>query len=48
MKAILASGYLELAARQEITEILGCHVLNKPYNVREATTLVAEVLGCPA
>ncbi|MBI5388566.1 MAG: PAS domain S-box protein [Verrucomicrobia bacterium] len=43
-KCVLASGYLELDQRKEVVDEYGCRVLNKPYNVREATSLIAELL----
>ena len=44
-KFILASGYLEQNERRQIEMSYDAHVLGKPYNVREATNLIAEILG---
>lgn len=44
-KFILASGYLEQNERRQIEISYDAHVLGKPYNVREATNLIAEMLG---
>ena len=43
-KFILASGYLEQNERRQIELSYGATVLGKPYNVREATNLIAEIL----
>ena len=45
IKLILASGFLEDHERIQIEEDFGAHVLNKPYNISEATDLIAEILG---
>ena len=45
IKLILASGFLEDHERTQIEEDFGAHVLNKPYNISEATDLIAEILG---
>ena len=45
IKLILASGFLEDHERTQIEEDFGAHVLAKPYNISEATDLIAEILG---
>jgi PAS domain S-box-containing protein len=45
VKFILASGYLEQNERRQIEMSYNAHVLGKPYNVREATNLIADILG---
>lgn len=45
MKLVLASGYLEVDDQEQLNGELNCRVLNKPYNVREATGLIAELLS---
>lgn len=44
-KCILASGYLEEEERTEISKNPSVRILNKPYDMGQATTLVAETLG---
>ncbi|HAV63252.1 MAG TPA: hypothetical protein DCY13_12915, partial [Verrucomicrobiales bacterium] len=44
-KCILASGYLEPQERDLVEEHLGARILNKPFNVREAANLIAEMLA---
>lgn len=46
-KCILASGYLDDEERLEISRNPAVRILNKPYDMGQATTLVAEVLGRP-
>lgn len=45
VKCVLASGYLEPAAREQLEQQYGARVLHKPFHVQEATQLVAELLG---
>ena len=47
-KCILASGYLEEEERAEIAKNPSVRILNKPYDMGQATGLVAEMLGRPA
>ncbi len=42
---ILSSGYLDEAEREQIQQKFGVRILNKPYNISEATDLIAEVLA---
>lgn len=44
-KCILASGYLEPQERDLVEEHLGARILNKPFNIREAANLIAEMLA---
>jgi DNA-binding response OmpR family regulator len=44
IKFILASGYLDDEERERIVEQSGAKILKKPYNVREATALILNVL----
>jgi PAS domain S-box-containing protein len=44
IKFILASGYLDDAERERIIEQSGAKILKKPYNVREATALIVNVI----
>lgn len=44
MRFILASGYLDEGERQRIVNTTGARILKKPYNVRDATALIHEVL----
>ncbi len=45
IKCLLASGYLEEEEAARVESEVGAPILNKPYNVREATELVARVLS---
>ena len=45
MKFILVSGYLEESDREQIEKEYGAQILNKPFNISEAATLVATMLG---
>lgn len=45
MRIILSSGYLDDAERLQIESKYGVRILNKPYNISEATDLIAEILG---
>ena len=47
MKAILASGYLEDSERCELEKNSTVRVLDKPFHMREAADLVAEMLFHP-
>ncbi len=44
-RCILASGYLDDEERAEIAKNPSVRILNKPYGMAEATTVVAEILG---
>jgi two-component system cell cycle sensor histidine kinase/response regulator CckA len=44
-RCILASGYLDEEVRAEISRNTAVRILNKPYGMAEATTVVAEMLG---
>lgn len=44
-KCLLASGYLDDEIRSEISRNKAVRILNKPYGMAEATSLVAEVIG---
>ena len=44
-RCILASGYLDDEERAEIAKNPSVQILNKPYGMAEATTVVAEILG---
>ena len=46
-KCILASGYLEPEERSLVEEHLGARILNKPFNIREAADLIAQMLTAP-
>ncbi len=46
-KCILASGYLEAEERTLVEEHLGARILNKPFNIREAAELIAQLLAGP-
>jgi DNA-binding NtrC family response regulator len=43
-KFLLASGYLDDAERAEIAKNPSVRILNKPYGIAEATTVIAEML----
>jgi CheY-like chemotaxis protein len=45
MKFILVSGFLEDSDRQQIEKEYGAQILNKPFHIAEAATLVARMLG---
>ena len=45
MKFILVSGFLEDSDRQQIEKAYGAQILNKPFHIAEAATLVAKMLG---
>jgi len=45
MKFILVSGFLEDSDRQQIEKEYGAQILNKPFHIAEAATLVAKMLG---
>jgi two-component system, cell cycle sensor histidine kinase and response regulator CckA len=45
MKFILVSGYLEESDRQQIEKDYGAQILNKPFHIAEAATLVARMFG---
>lgn len=47
-KCILASGYLETEERRLVEEHLGARILNKPFNIREAAELIAQLLAIPS
>ncbi len=47
-KCVLASGYLEAEERSLVEEHLGARILNKPFNIREAADLIAQLLAPPA
>lgn len=47
-KCVLASGYLEAEERSLVEEHLGARILNKPFNIREAAELIAQLLATPA
>ncbi|MBM3880559.1 MAG: PAS domain S-box protein [Verrucomicrobia bacterium] len=44
LRCILASGYLEEEESRRLEQELRVHILNKPYNVREATDVVRRVI----
>jgi two-component system response regulator YesN len=44
IKFILASGYLDDLERERIVKECGAKILKKPYNVREATALILNVI----
>jgi two-component system cell cycle sensor histidine kinase/response regulator CckA len=44
IKFILASGYLDDDERERIVNETGAKILKKPYNVREATALILNVI----
>lgn len=44
-KCVLASGYLDEEVRAEIARNKSVRILNKPYGMPEATSLVADMLG---
>lgn len=46
-KCILASGYLEAEERSLVEEHLGARILNKPFNIREAAEMIAQLLAGP-
>ncbi len=46
-KCILASGYLETEERRLVEEHLGARILNKPFNIREAAEMIAQLLAGP-
>jgi DNA-binding NtrC family response regulator len=43
-KFLLASGYLDDAERTEIAKNSSVRILNKPYGIAEATTIIADML----
>ena len=44
IKFILASGFLDDEERERIVEDTGAKILKKPYNVRDATALILNVI----
>jgi two-component system, cell cycle sensor histidine kinase and response regulator CckA len=44
LKSVLVSGYLDEATRARVEQSLGARILQKPYSVREAVDLIAELL----
>jgi two-component system cell cycle sensor histidine kinase/response regulator CckA len=44
MQCLLASGYLDDAERSQMTQLAGLRILNKPYGISEATTVIAGML----
>jgi len=47
IKFILASGYLDDLERERIVNECGARILKKPYNVREASNVIINVLRAP-
>lgn len=45
IQCILASGFLEPQERELVQTHLGARILNKPFNIREAADLIAEMLS---
>ena len=48
MRCLLASGYIDDTERTEMAQCAGLRILNKPYDMSEATKAIAEVLEDPA
>ena len=48
MKCILASGYLEESERCQIEQDVNIRILNKPFHMRDAAGLIADMLAPPA
>jgi len=47
MRCLLASGYIDDTERTEMAQCAGLRILNKPYDISEATKAIAEVLQEP-
>jgi DNA-binding NtrC family response regulator len=47
MRCLLASGYIDDAERAEMAQCARLRILNKPYDISEATKAIAEVLEEP-
>jgi two-component system cell cycle sensor histidine kinase/response regulator CckA len=48
IKLVLASGYLQDAQRDRITKEFNARILKKPYNPRDATSMILDLLAPPA
>jgi hypothetical protein len=44
MHCVLASGYIDDTERAEMAQCAGLRILNKPYDISEATKAIAEVI----